>query len=85
VHRVGTVALCGALATAGALSLMRWSDRRDARVWAQRPVRLHASLVIQFPRLPYGPWSRPVTAAEHAAVIRQVIPPQRNHHPQDHL
>jgi len=26
-----------------------------------------------------------VTAAEQAAIIRQMIPPQRHDHPQDHL
>ena len=47
---LGTGAACAVLAGVAVARLMRWSDDRAARVWAQRPARLRAEPVPEVPR-----------------------------------
>ncbi len=73
-------AACGVLAVAAVVALMRWQDRRAARVWAQRPAQLRAERVAEVPR-PERPAIAPVVNLnfyglpddERATIIRTAI------------
>jgi hypothetical protein len=73
-------AACAALAVAAVAALARWSDRRAARSWAQRPAQLRAEPVRQVPaagRPAIGPVYNfnfyGAAGDTHAAVIRKAI------------
>lgn len=57
---LGTAAVCAVLTGVAVARLARWSDARAARLWAQRPVQLHAAPVTE-PR------------AERAAIAPAVV------------
>jgi hypothetical protein len=79
---------CAGLAFAAVAALARWSDRRAARSWAQRPAQLRAEPVRQVPaagRPAIGPVYHfnfyGAAGDTHAAVIRKALTEGDHHGP----